>query len=302
MLGRSVLRGKRIIGNFAWELPDLPPDWITGLRHVHEIWVPSTFNAQAFRRHTDRPVRIVGYPVSSAERQVAMKTKDAGEPFTVLTAFNMASGYCRKNPVASVQAFRAAFGNSPKARLILKTHHIAAYPPGMAELSAAIDGAPNIRVMDCTLPRTELDALVASSDAIMSLHRSEGFGLPLAEAMALGVPAVATGWSGNMDFMTDANSCPVSHSFVAARDPAGGYDYPDQSWADPSVEHAAERLRWLYDNPEERLRIGRTACQNIATNLSMTRYADCLAELLPRGSDNAAPGAAGLGNTPAQPR
>ncbi len=189
MLGRPALRGKRIIGYFAWELPDLPDDWIAALDHVHEIWVPSRFTAEAFRRHTNRPVHVVPHPVpvSGAETGAGVGTV-AGAPFTVLTPFNMASGFTRKNPVAAVRAFKLAFGDgAADARLILKTHHVSAYAAGCGELAAAIDGDPRITLLDRTMDRAELDKLVAGSDALMLLHRSEGFGLPLAEAMGQGL-------------------------------------------------------------------------------------------------------------------
>ena len=99
-----------------------------------------------------------------------------------------------------------------------------------------IDGDPRITLLDRTLDRSELDALIAGCDALMLLHRSEGFGLPLAEAMGQGLPVVATNWSGNTDFMDFDNSCPVSYCLVPARDPQGSYDHADQLWAEPSAE------------------------------------------------------------------
>ena len=160
LLGRPALRGKRIIGYFAWELPDLPDDWIAALDHVHEIWVPSRFTAEAFRRHTNRPVHVVPHPVAGIRRKARRAPDGAGAPFTVLTPFNMASGFTRKNPVAAVRAFKLAFDDgAADARLILKTHHVSAYAAGYEELTAAIDGDPRITLLDRTLDRAELDRL-----------------------------------------------------------------------------------------------------------------------------------------------
>jgi glycosyltransferase involved in cell wall biosynthesis len=280
MLGRPALRNKRIIGYFAWELPDLPDDWIAALDHVHEIWVPSRFTAEAFRRHANRPVHVVPHPVqaiATRHRQV----RGAGAPFTVLTPFNMASGFTRKNPVAAVRAFKLAFGDgATDARLILKTHHVSAYAAGHGELAAAIDGDPRITLLDRTLDRAELDKLVADSDALMLLHRSEGFGLPLAEAMGQGLPVVATNWSGNTDFMDFGNSCPVSYCLVPARDPQGSYDHAGQLWAEPSAEDAAKHLRRLHDNPALGTELGRVASLTIQERCSPKAFADRSGALL----------------------
>jgi glycosyltransferase involved in cell wall biosynthesis len=282
MLGRAALRGKRIIGYFAWELPDLPDDWIAALDHVHEIWAPSCFTADAFRRHTDRPVHVVPHPVPVLDVEVEAYAQRAPQrPFTVLTPFNMASGFTRKNPVAAVRAFKLAFGGSgDDARLILKTHHVSAYAAGCRELAAAIDGDPRITVLDRTMDRAELDELVFSSDAVMLLHRSEGFGLPLAEAMGRGVPVVATNWSGNTDFMDFGNSCPVSYCLVPARDPQGSYDHADQLWAEPSAENAAVHLRRLCDDPALRAELGRAASRTIRERCSPKVFAERSGELL----------------------
>jgi glycosyltransferase involved in cell wall biosynthesis len=282
MLGRAALKGKRIIGYFAWELPDLPDDWIAALDHVHEIWVPSRFTADAFRRHTDRLVHVVAHPVPVSGGQAAERApRRADRPFTVLTPFNMASGFTRKNPLAAVRAFKLAFGEGGNdARLILKTHHVSAYSAGYAELAALIGGDPRISVLDRTMDRTELDRLVSSSDAVMLLHRSEGFGLPLAEAMGRGVPVVATNWSGNTDFMDFHNSCPVSYCLVPARDPQGSYDHADQLWAEPSAENAAAHLRRLRDDPDHAAELGRAASLTIRERCSPKAFAERSGALL----------------------
>jgi glycosyltransferase involved in cell wall biosynthesis len=183
--------------------------------------------------------------------------------------------------VAAVRAFKLAFdGGRDDARLILKTHHVSAYAAGCRELAAAIDGDPRITVLDRTMDRAELDDLVSSSDAVMLLHRSEGFGLPLAEAMGRGLPVVATNWSGNTDFMDFGNSCPVSYCLVPARDPQGSYDHADQLWAEPSAENAAVHLRRLRDEPALRTELGRAASRTIRERCSPKVFAERSGELL----------------------
>jgi len=243
-LGRRRVRGKTIIGYWAWELPDLPPDWVAGLRFAHEIWVPSRFTAAAVARHTSLPVRVVPHPVPPIAGAVAAPE---GARLTVLVAFDMRSGFLRKNPLAAIAAFRLAYGDDLGTRLIVKVAQATAYPPGWQALQAAVAGAANIELTDRLLDAAAMAALLDAADIVLSLHRAEGFGLVLAEAMQRGKAVVATGWSGNIDFLTAENSCPVAYTLVAARDPQGSYDYPDQHWAEPDVADAARQLRALKD-------------------------------------------------------
>lgn len=245
-LGRDFLAGRRLIGCWVWELPVMPPDWRRGMSHVHEIWVPSRFVAGAVPRPVEVPVRVVPYPVRVPPAHPARDrfglTADA---FVVLTAFDMLSGYSRKNPRAAIVAFRRAFGDDAGCLLVLKVGHAADGSWATEDLHAAIAGMGNVRLIRETLPRDEVAALTASADVVLSLHRAEGFGLVLAEAMLLGVPVVATGWSGNIDFMTGDDSALISHRLVPVIDPQGTYKIAGALWAEPDVDEAASWLRRL---------------------------------------------------------
>jgi glycosyltransferase involved in cell wall biosynthesis len=276
-LGRRCVRGKTIIGYWAWELPDLPPDWVEGLRFVHEIWVPSQFVAAAVARHTGLPIRVVPHPLPVA------RGSPAGGPapavLTVLVAFDMRSGFARKNPLAAIAAFRAAFGTDPGVRLIVKVSQAMAYPPGLQALRAAVAGAANIELTDRLLDGAGMAALLDRADIVLSLHRAEGFGLVLAEAMQRGKVVVATGWSGNADFLTAENSCPVGWRLVPALDPQGGYDHPNQCWAEPDIADAARLLRTLTD-PELRKRLGARAERDARTRFAPERFQESVMEAL----------------------
>ena len=141
------------------------------------------------------PVAIDVKPTDQVER-------DAARPFTVLTIFNMASSFARKNPCAAISAFRSAFGDDPHARLIIKLANMSAYPHGLKLIQVAIADARNITLISASLEKSALNALYSEADVLISLHRSEGFGLTLAEAMLRGLPVIATNWSGNVDFLT----------------------------------------------------------------------------------------------------
>lgn len=262
-LGRRFLAEKYVVGYWAWELPEVPDEWRLGVSLVHEIWVPSAFCAAAMARIAGgRPVRVVPHPVAVRDRAHAPRSASPGgasRPFTFLTIFNMASGFSRKNPLATIAAFRRAFGNASDVRLIVKTSNPHAYPRGMQEIQAAIADAANVELLHQTFADAAIDALYDRSDVLVSLHRSEGFGLTLAEAMLHGVPVIATNWSGNVDFLNTSNGCPIGFDLVPARDEQGTYDQPGMSWAEARIDEAAGAMLQLRGDPDFALSLGRKA-------------------------------------------
>ena len=275
-LGRHLVQHKRIIGYWAWELPDVPADWRHGLPFVHEIWAPSTFTAKAVKSIADgRPVRIRPYPVAHGKtvQHRSGKSPATQRPFTVLVMFNAASSFERKNPLASIAAFRKAFGEDSQTRLIIKTSNLSTRPHARQLLTEQIAGAANISIIDHVLSSAEIDALYADSDVIMSLHRSEGFGLVIAEAMLRGLPVIATDWSSSVDFLSSETGIPVPFRLVPAHDPVDAtYHHPDMVWADPDVDAAAAALRRLRDNPALAEKLGRAASEFAADIWSTERY------------------------------
>jgi glycosyltransferase involved in cell wall biosynthesis len=277
-LGAKAILHKRIIGFWAWELPRVPSEWRHGLPFVHEIWVPSAFTAAAVAPLAgDRPVRVVHHPVAARAASTLASRRAVGAPFTVLSVFNIASSFARKNPLGAIQAFRRAFGTDPSARLILKASNPDHFPDGLAILSKAVAGAPNIDVDLRALPAAELDALYAGADVVLGLHRSECFGLAAAEAMLRGLPVVGTDWSGTVDFMNALNSMPISFELVPARDPQHEYDDATQRWAEPDVDQAAGALRALRDSPDLRRSLGDRAQADARALFGVERYRAALA-------------------------
>jgi glycosyltransferase involved in cell wall biosynthesis len=250
-LGRRAVAGKRVIAVWNWELPELPADWSRGFAACHEIWVGSHFVAEACRRPGGPPVRVVPYPVPQPEPaplgRAAFDLPEAA--FVSLVVFDATSSLARKNPAGAIAAHRLAFGDRPDRILVLKTHATAEAGPAWAAVASEAAASPNIRILDRHLSRAELWALMAASDAVVSLHRSEGFGFAIAEAMALGRAVVATGWSGNVDFMTGPGAFPVPWTLVPARDPQETYDMPGACWAEPDTGAAAALLAELADRP-----------------------------------------------------
>jgi len=280
-LGRRFLAGRRIIGYWNWELPVMGPDWRRGLSQVHEIWVPSRFNADALPADVAVPVRIVPHPV---RMQGAASARDRfglpADAFVVLTAFDMGSTYVRKNPRAAIAAFRQAFGDDPNCLMVLKVGHPGDASWAMADLAEAIAGMSNVRLMQETLTQPDMALLVASTDAVLSLHRAEGFGLLLAEAMVHRVPVVATGWSGNVDFMTPEDSALVGYRLVPVDDPQGTYTVAGAQWADPDSAEAAAWLRRLRDDSEFRRALGLRARDAVSEKLSLNAYRRAIGDSL----------------------
>lgn len=259
---RGLLRGRRVVGMWNWELPVVPAAWRVGFRFVHEVWVTSRFTAEAMAAvaPAGMAVRVVNYPLAVAPPVPAPMGREAfGLPagaVVVLVSFNLASSFVRKNPLAAVAAFRAAFGDRADRVLVLKVGHPGHFPEDFALLREAVAGMANVRIETREMAVGEVHALTACADIVLSLHRSEGFGLVPAEAMLLGRPVVATGWSGNMDFMDADSAALVPFTLVPAQDPRGVLEVPGAVWAEPDVGAAAEALRRLADDPAARGALG----------------------------------------------
>jgi glycosyltransferase involved in cell wall biosynthesis len=282
-LPRGLVRRRRIVGYWAWELPVLPPAWRAGARFVHEAWAPSTFTADAIAPLLGGRVRVVPHPLAVAPpRPAALGRASLGLPedaLIVLVAFNLASSFARKNPLAAIAAFRAAFGDRGDRLLLLKVGHPAHAPEDFARLAAIVAEAPNVRLETRTLPAAEAHALTAAADIVLSLHRSEGFGLVPAEAMLLGRPVIATGWSGNMTFMDADCAALVGYRLVPARDPRGVYAVPGAVWAEPDEAQAADWLRRLADDPGLRRRMGEAGRAAAQARLGSARLAEAVRAL-----------------------
>jgi glycosyltransferase involved in cell wall biosynthesis len=193
----------------------------------------------------------------------------ADDETVFVAAFEMASDMNRKNPLGIIEAFRRAFPAGHPARLVIKVNNGRDSIPHLHALVEAAKRDPRILVFDKMLAYRDVLSLYASADALVSLHRAEGFGLCMAEAMSLGVPVIATGWSGNMDFMCERNACLVRYTLEPVRATnqkayTEAYTGPGALWADPDLDDAARWMRVLADDPEHRLAIGKRAAADMA--------------------------------------
>lgn len=247
----------------AWELPHYPPPWARELERFDEIWAASPFIYDSIRPAVN--TMVLHIPCASEPHVSALLERSHfGIPpgrLAVLFFFDFWSYPSRKNPYAVIETFRRFRNARPDAevQLILKLNHSSHDPAVAAELGKATEQfGDRVTVIDATLSTNDARNLVRCCDCFLSLHRSEGFGRGPAEAMFFGKPVIATGWSGNMEYMDADNSCPVRFDLV----PVGADDYPfpqDQVWADPDVDHAAQLLIRLVDDPAHAKAIGERA-------------------------------------------
>jgi glycosyltransferase involved in cell wall biosynthesis len=257
------------IGCWHWELPELPDAWVASAEPLDEIWAPSAFVQSAISRKVTIPVVHMPHGIEVTEID-ACAPEELGVPagrFTFLCMFDRDSVVHRKNPLGAVEAFRRAFPAQSSAALLIKTSRAAASAEERAELEDRVRGIPNVYLTDRMLSRGRVNGLVAACDAVVSLHHSEGFGLILAEAMVLGKPVVATGWSGNVDFMNSGNSCLVGYELTTLDRAYGPYPAGEQ-WAEPDLDHAAQLMRRLFEDTDWRTRIGQRARDTIRAQFS----------------------------------
>jgi glycosyltransferase involved in cell wall biosynthesis len=238
------------VGYWAWELETLPPEWTGAIRFVDAVMVPSEFCRAAVARYTDKPVLVVPHP-APAGVPLPPRQREAAAPFTVLTMLNFGSSFERKNPHAALRAFKLAFGSDPTARLIVKTSAGKRYPHELAMLRAEAGEMSNVDIIDELWSDDQLRQAYRDADAYLSLHRSEGYGLTISEAMMMECPAVVTNWSGNVDFCREDTAFLVRHALIPFRDADPSYEgVTGARWADPSAEDAARCLRLIRSEPE----------------------------------------------------
>ena len=266
-LGDDYFQGPRI-GIWGWETNSIPSRWERAFALVDEIWVYSRFMAENIGAVASVPVIALPPPVQPPAQPAAPLRLDVPDDgFLFLFVFDYLSTIQRKNPVGLIKAFSDAFTPGEGPRLLIKTINAPLRPLAEEEVLWAAHGRPDIHILDCSLSGADRDGLMAACDCYVSLHRSEGFGLTLAEAMAIGKPVIGTGYSGNVDFMNLENSYLVDYNIGRV-----GPDceiYPaDGEWAEPSVEHAAHLMRRVYERPEEAARIGAQARADVVRRLS----------------------------------
>lgn len=281
-VGESFFAGRYTIGMWAWETEELPEAMRGSLNLVDEVWMGSRHSRDAVQRVTDKPVFAFPLPVVTPRVSPTITRADLGLPedrFIFLFCFDLLSVMRRKNPLGLIEAFSRAFAPDEGPLLVIKTVNGEHRLLDLEELRAAAGRRPDVLVVDRWLTVDEKNALMAHCDCYVSLHRAEGFGLTMAEAMALGKPVIATAYSGNLEYMTEDNAYLVDWSPVEIG--TGALPYPAQQWwADPDLDAAARWMRHVVDHPEEARARGERARADIAERHSPQARVDFLRQRL----------------------
>ncbi|MDQ2679290.1 MAG: glycosyltransferase family 4 protein, partial [Actinomycetota bacterium] len=264
-VGPGFFEGRHNIGLWYWETNVLTERQRSSFQWVDEVWGATRYLVDVFAAEDRVPVHLVPVPLVFEDPQVTPEDRERlglDDRFTVLFSFDFLSVVERKNPLGLIDAFCRAFGPDDGARLILKGINGDVFPDEREQLIDAAAGRDDIEVWDTYLSSRDRLALVAAVDCYASLHRSEGLGLTMAEAMALGTPVVATAYSGNLDFMDDDSALLVPATEILI---GPGHLYPAEgSWADPDLDVAAAQLRRLHDDPALRARLAEAGPRALA--------------------------------------
>jgi len=262
--GKSFRAGRYNIAYWAWELPEFPDSRVRHHRWFDEIWCLSEFTRAAIAAKVPKPVLAmplaIYFPVPRGEFRA--KFGLPARTFLFLFIYDLNSTQERKNPQAVIAAFQRAFPHPGTAGLVIKTHNPDLNPAEFAVLQAQLADLPHAHLISDTLPREAVLELQQACDCFVSLHRAEGFGLGLAEAMFLGKPVISTDWSATTEFVTAANGFPIKYQLKTLDRDHGPYGR-GQTWADADVEHAAHAMQQVVEDPALHARLGTQAAADI---------------------------------------
>lgn len=253
--GRSLRRAQYRIGLWVWELATPRKAWFEALQRYDEIWVPSEFCRRAFAAVTTKPVttipHVVPTPVGPTD-SVAAKMELGFKPdeWLFLYVFDASSSLQRKNPEALWRAFCAEFDPDEPVRLLLKVSNADSYPTFRHELARIAESHPQVVAITERMGMVDLQRLFRACDCYVSPHRSEGFGLTVAEAMALEKPVIATDYGGTADFVNSSTAYPLDYQLTEVRQQEGPYSY-GLVWAEPSVMKLRTLMRAVTRDPAQ---------------------------------------------------
>lgn len=270
-MGRKAWDGHYNIAFWLWELESFPEEWAGCIDLFDEIWTPAEFVSKCIRRYTDKPVITVPYHVTAPVDE-KYDRKYFGLPddkFLYLMMFDSESISERKNPKSVIEAYRMAFSQeNDKAGIVIKVNE--AKQQDIEYIRSQLQGYSNVYIITETLSKEGVNSLTKAVDVYVSLHRSEGFGLVMAEAMLLKTPVIATNWSANTEFMDSSSACMVDYKLITINQDIGPYKAGNR-WADPDINQAADYMVRLYKDEAYRNEIIQNGYRHIMETLGMEK-------------------------------
>lgn len=277
----SELKDRYNIAFWLWELEDFPEEWSYVFRLFDEIWTPAEFISNALRKVTALPVYTMPYGLVTPKTDPSCGRGYFGLPedkFLVLISYDGLSVSARKNPEGAIRAFAKAFSPSEHGvGLVIKATHESGR--ALDRLRSLLAGYPNVFILTESYSREKFNSLIRCVDAYVSLHRAEGFGLVMAEAMLLGTPVIATNWSANTEFMNGDTACMVDGPLVELEKDYLPYR-AGYRWAAPDEEQAAVWMRKLYEDSGFRISLAEKAKAHLEKVYSQKRAAERMARRL----------------------
>lgn len=277
------------IGYTAWETDKLPSRWVPLCNMMKEIWVPSEWNKEVFQKSgVIVPVVAVPHILQKQDTTDAMYLS-VGVPDEDYVFYSIFQWIERKNPLALLKAYYTEFKNTEPVCLAIKTYGLDSstgetemIKAEIANLKASLrlSSFPTARLFPSLLPREAIKGLHKRGNCFVLPQRAEGFGIPLAEAMAFGNPVISTGYGGCLEFMTKSNSYLVDYMKTPVCGMRFGEYSGDMCWAEPSVMDLRKKMRYCFENRDKAKEIGLVGQKYVEENLSQKRIGDLIVDRL----------------------
>jgi glycosyltransferase involved in cell wall biosynthesis len=264
-------RGGTNILVFFWETETIPLDLQKYFYYFDEIWCFSSFCKIIIQKYVTVPIMLLPYPIEIVKDNIVdvyIKFNIPKSKFTCLFIFSYGSTFNRKNPLAIIEAFNNAFDNNNDVLLIIKTMGTAAEPHNATKLQNICKNYNNIQLLDTVMTDAELDSLINATSVYVSLHRSEGLGITMMDAMAHGKPVIATNYSGNTDYMNKDNSILIDYKLINIDPSTPTYNMCNGTWADPDIKQVMSALLKLYNDKNLVATLGKKAKETICNHYS----------------------------------
>lgn len=249
-LDKEIWDKRYNIAFWLWELEEFPDIWLSCLNKVDEVWTPSEFISESIRKKTNKLVKTIPYYIETknGKKYGRKEFRLPDNQFLFLMVYDSNSITERKNPNGVIKAFKEAFSPAEKqVGLVIKAMSVD--EKDIKRLRSMLSEYQNVYFLKDVMEKEKVNSLISCVNVVISLHRAEGFGLVMAEAMYFGTPTIATNWSANTEFMNNNVACMVDYKLVEIDHDLGPYK-KGQLWADADIHQAAKYMRRLYDDKE----------------------------------------------------